>query len=175
MPRNRADRRSDERSGDARAPGGTWCRISTFDFPNITGSAWPRLVGCSAGLAWSGHLSRHGRPRYARRQVTAGSQSSTRVHILVITALPDELAGIKAVDDGAVGGWEERQDSAGFPYHVREFTHARGGIMRVAVARPVGMSAAPASNVATRLDVDLPVPARALSSAVRRGSRAICV
>jgi hypothetical protein len=36
MPGNRADRRSDERSGDARAPGGTWCRISTFDFSNIT-------------------------------------------------------------------------------------------------------------------------------------------
>jgi hypothetical protein len=52
MPGNRADRRSDERSGDARAPGGTWCRISTFDFPNITGSIPPCSSFVPASTEW---------------------------------------------------------------------------------------------------------------------------
>jgi nucleoside phosphorylase len=109
--------------------------------------------------------------RYARRRVAASSQSITRVHVLVITATLDELEGVKAIEDGAVGGWEERKDSAGFPYHVREFRHASGGSLRVAVARPVDMNAAPASNVATRLVKELGPVCLAMSGicAGRRG------
>jgi tetratricopeptide (TPR) repeat protein/nucleoside phosphorylase len=84
--------------------------------------------------------------------VIAGSQSGTRVHVLVIVALQDELEGLKAV---AAGAWKQHEDSAGFPYHVREFTHASGGVLRVAVARLVDMGGASASNVATRLVKEL--------------------
>jgi tetratricopeptide (TPR) repeat protein/nucleoside phosphorylase len=103
--------------------------------------------------------------------VTAGGQSSTRVHVLVITALPDELEGVKDIEDGATGDWEPRQDSAGFTYHVREFVHASGGVLRVAVARPVGMGGSSASNVATRLVKELAPVCLAMSGicAGRRG------
>ena len=122
----------------------------------------------------SGESQMDARPEFAAsitRFKADISLSSTRVHVLVITATPDELEGFKAIKNGADGGWEERQDSAGFRYHVREFTRANGGIIRVAVVRPVDMKAVPASNVATRLVTELKPVCLAMSGicAGRRG------
>jgi nucleoside phosphorylase len=126
---------------------------------------------CSCWACLVGALEPPWGSRYARRWVAVGNQSSTRIHVLVITALRDELDGVKAIEDGAVGSWEERQDGAGFRYHVREFEHASGRIMRVAVARPVDMGPMPASNIATRLVNELDPVCLAMSGicAGRRG------
>jgi hypothetical protein len=69
MPGNRTDRSSDERSGDPRAPSGTWCRISTFDFPNIT----PTLPALRPDEALARLGVRRLAGRHPRRSGTPGS------------------------------------------------------------------------------------------------------
>ena len=116
-------------------------------------------------------LSHHGALLCLPPIVTAGSQSDTRVHVLVITALSDERDGLTAIEGGALGDWEPHQDSAGFTYHVRELAHASGKVLRVAVACPVDMGSSSTSNVATRLVKELRPVCLAMSGicAGRRG------
>ncbi len=76
------------------------------------------------------------------------------VEVLIITALEEESAAVRAVDEGAAGAWSPRKDKDGFAYFVRCFNTPRGKL-RVGLARAVARGAASAAMAAARLVDDL--------------------
>jgi nucleoside phosphorylase len=53
---------------------------------------------------------------------------------LIITAVYDELLGLLDIEPQGSSRWIESSDSAGFPYHLREFPLSGGDVLKVAAA-----------------------------------------
>jgi len=81
------------------------------------------------------------------------SETPHDLDVVLITALKDELDAVRAVDDGAVDDvWDERRDSSGFRYYVRDYAaSSAGGRIRIALAQAVEMGGLAAAQVAARL------------------------
>ncbi len=78
--------------------------------------------------------------------------AASRVDVLVIVALKDELDGVMAVDAGAVEkSWSHHKDSSGFRYYRRSYMTYNGNTLRFAAARAQKMAGESATRVATRL------------------------
>ncbi len=87
----------------------------------------------------------------------SSSETPHDLDVVLITALKDELDAVRAVADGAVGVcWDERRDSSGFRYYVRDYAaSSAGGRIRIALAQAVEMGALAATQVAARLVKEL--------------------
>ena len=78
------------------------------------------------------------------------------VDVLIITAHPEELDALLAVEEGDLGScWEPKKDSAGFPYYVREFQRDGTRPLKVAAASAHEIGATASGNAATRLVLEL--------------------
>lgn len=56
------------------------------------------------------------------------------VDVLIMTALPEELAAVLALGDGGEAEWKRMRDRSGSTYHLRAFTNERGDLFLVAAA-----------------------------------------
>jgi nucleoside phosphorylase len=61
-----------------------------------------------------------------------------RVDALIITAAEGEDDGVLAVDEGRLGAWQ-KGERFGYPVWFAEFESSQGGVLRVALARPVDL------------------------------------
>ena len=64
-----------------------------------------------------------------------------RIDVLIVTAIREEYAAVRAVDTGALPGstWEARTAPTGLEIRVRPFTAAGGGTLWIAVTQALGM------------------------------------
>lgn len=78
------------------------------------------------------------------------------VDVLIITAMKDELDGIRLVEAGAVSpAWELMKDSEGFPLYTRRFSRTNGTEFTVAAAWSTSMGEKAAATAASRLVAQL--------------------
>ena len=152
---------SDERSQAAANPARSYAAVLADPIEQYS------LLGESVGLEAFEAQQEIG----SQVPVAASQSSGTRVHVLIITAFQDEFDGVRSIHDGVLSDWESRRDSVGSAYHLREYKHASGAVMRVALARPVDMGASLERNVATQLVNELRPVCLAMSGicAGRRG------
>jgi nucleoside phosphorylase len=61
-----------------------------------------------------------------------------RVDVLIVTAAEGEDDGVLAVDEGRLGDWQ-KGERLGYPVRFADFGSVSGGVLRVALARPVDM------------------------------------
>jgi WD40 repeat protein/nucleoside phosphorylase len=68
------------------------------------------------------------------RVMTPRSAVSDRLDVLILVALPDELAAVLALGAGGRDGWEERRDLQRFRYFQRRFAREGGRELGIAAA-----------------------------------------
>jgi tetratricopeptide (TPR) repeat protein/nucleoside phosphorylase len=76
-----------------------------------------------------------------------------RVDVLIVTAIREEYAAVRAVDTGALAGstWEARTAPTGLEIRVRPFVAAGGGQLWVAVTQALGMGGVEAVSACAQL------------------------
>ena len=76
-----------------------------------------------------------------------------RIDVLIVTALREEYAAVRAVDAGARAGsaWEARTAPTGLEIRVRPFAAAGGGELWVAVTQALGMGGVEAVSACAQL------------------------
>lgn len=76
-----------------------------------------------------------------------------RVDVLIVTAIREEYAAVRAVDTGAVAGsaWEARTAPTGLEMRVRPFVAAGGGVLWVAVTQALGMGGVEAVSACAQI------------------------
>ena len=76
----------------------------------------------------------------------------TRMDVLIVTALKDELDAVLALEEkGGEPIWELKRDQDGMTYHVREIPNEKGETLRVAVAWSGAMGESEAAFRAAQL------------------------
>lgn len=84
--------------------------------------------------------------------------SGSRVDVLIVTALKDELDAVLEIEIGGKGreAWKDARDQSGFPYHLRELPNDHGEMLRVAAAwsGEMGGDAAAVRAVGLILELD---------------------
>src|SRR5690348_7981415 len=88
------------------------------------------------------------------RSVSRGA-SASEVHVLVLTALKDELEAVLLLGEGGRSGWAEERDRKGLRYHRRTFATERGEDLTLAAAWTGDMGSVAASQRAQQLDDEL--------------------
>ncbi|MFT3769331.1 MAG: tetratricopeptide repeat protein [Minicystis sp.] len=100
-----------------------------------------------------------------------------RVDVLIVTAIREEYAAVRAVDTGAVAGsaWEARTAPTGLEMRVRPFVAAGGGVLWVAVTQALGMGGVEAVSACAQLVATYQVRCLAMCGvcAGRRGEVAL--
>ncbi len=86
---------------------------------------------------------------------SSNQAQQTKIDVLVITALKDELDALLGCVDESSHSWQEYEDSRGFSYYKQIFRHSNSTLITVAAARGVGMGEFHATSVATRLIEEL--------------------
>jgi len=81
------------------------------------------------------------------------NNKTTQIDVLIITAVPDELDVVRELESD----WKQREDNSGFDYFIRTDTDRDNprNEFTIAVARPIDKGGHFASNLATRLVIEL--------------------
>jgi hypothetical protein len=76
-----------------------------------------------------------------------------RIEVLIVTAIREEYAAVRAVHTGALPGstWEARIASTGLEIRVRPFAAMGGGVLWVAVTQALGMGGVEAVSACAQL------------------------
>jgi nucleoside phosphorylase len=76
-----------------------------------------------------------------------------RIDVLIVTAIRDEYAAVRAVHTGALPGstWEARTAPTGLEIRVRPFAAAGGGVLWIAVTQALGMGGVEAVSACAQL------------------------
>lgn len=82
------------------------------------------------------------------------SRRQTHADVLILCALPEELAAVTALP-AADGGWQAKHDASGYPYHTGDFADLDGRRIRIAAARAADMGGTDAAAVAAALNQEL--------------------
>jgi nucleoside phosphorylase len=100
-----------------------------------------------------------------------------RVDALIVTAIHEEYAAVRAVDTGAFPGstWEARTAPTGLEIRVRPFTAAGGGKLWIAVTQALGMGGVEAVSACAQIAAAYQVRCLAMCGvcAGRRGEVAL--
>jgi hypothetical protein len=87
--------------------------------------------------AWTGgHFRIEHRPARDRFSDEVPRVDESRIDVLVVTALKDELDALLdlEVDGAGRSAWTEERDRYGFPFHVRQLSNEHGEPLRLAAA-----------------------------------------
>jgi nucleoside phosphorylase len=100
-----------------------------------------------------------------------------RADVLIVTAIREEYAAVRAVDTGALPGstWEARTAPTGLEIRVRPFTAAGGGTLWIAVTQALGMGGVEAVSACAQIAAAYQVRCLAMCGvcAGRRGEVAL--
>ncbi|GAA2039922.1 hypothetical protein GCM10009779_27570 [Polymorphospora rubra] len=109
----------------------------------------------SAGERW--HLPRPGTDLYLQCSGVGMEDGMTSVDILIMTALQEEYSAARTVGStlacaaGRPTQWQDRDRGAANPYEYTEIAETHGGVLAVALARPVRMGGRSISPAAAGL------------------------
>ncbi|MDJ0799100.1 MAG: hypothetical protein QNJ51_20150 [Calothrix sp. MO_167.B12] len=97
-------------------------------------------------------------PQTNQQSSPSESQKSSpvsKIDVLVITALKDELDALKICDNNSGKSWEEYQDNLGYSYYKKTFGHSNGSNLTIAAASAVDMGENRTTELASRLITQL--------------------